>query len=107
MVWTQEQHTLTENDHLGDWSPEKDCSSQDSSRPDDEVRFKLLGEKEFFFYFARNIRESGVIYYNKDAFDKNVFFFKATMCLRPRVQFARQFGAKQLHILLSGQNEFQ
>ena len=47
MVWTQEQHTLTENDHLGDWSPEKDCSSQDSSRPDDEVRFKLLGEKEF------------------------------------------------------------
>ena len=25
MVWTQEYHTLTEEDHLGDWSPEKDC----------------------------------------------------------------------------------
>ena len=25
MVWTEEQHTLIEKDHLGDWSPEKDC----------------------------------------------------------------------------------
>ena len=25
MVWTQEYHTLIEKDHLGDWSPEKDC----------------------------------------------------------------------------------
>ena len=25
MVWTQEKYTLTERDHLGDWSPEEDC----------------------------------------------------------------------------------
>ena len=25
MVWTQEQHTVIEKDHLGDRSPEKNC----------------------------------------------------------------------------------
>ena len=26
---------MNERDHLGDWSPEKDCPSQDSNHPDD------------------------------------------------------------------------
>ena len=58
MVWTQEQHTLIKNDHLGDWSPEKDCGwrltfRQPLRKPSSE--FFLFDPENHFRTGSRNV----------------------------------------------------
>ena len=45
------RQTVIEKDHLGDWSPEKDCCSQDSNHPDDlfQSRYVTPGFKPFSY----------------------------------------------------------